>query len=253
MCYPQNIADGKVKITSNVGISAYVAKLLRAMEGETDSRVYATMQSFCKSLKQRNEPRDAVKRVNERVMTINHVLRSIKYAVPPNSSILDVGCADGNIVRAIGNFYGAGRVCGVDLMPTIQNDSIEYRQALETTYPFADESFDIITAFVTLHHIKLPGHISSIKRMLRHGGVLIIREHDCRDADTAAYLEVVHGVSETILEGKTPEKFYCDHYARYAKREDIDVMFRDLSPVFYSTYQVANNPQQLYHAAYVKK
>lgn len=250
--FPVSLPDGKVKIANNTQVSTYVARLLKAMEGNTDSRVYSIMQAFCHSLKPRIEPRDVAKRINERVMTVNHILRSIKYTVPPNAAILDVGCNDGSIARAIGDYYGTADVSGVDLLPDDKPYPIKYKRADGDTYPFPDESFDIITAFVTLHHVKCRGHIESIKRMLKPDGVLIIREHDCRDVNTAAYLEVVHGVNETILENKSPEAFHTDHYAAYTTREETDAMFKELTPVFYSTYQVANNPQRLYHAAYVK-
>jgi SAM-dependent methyltransferase len=58
-----------------------------------------------------------------------------------------------------------------------------------------DNRVDLITCFVTLHHVPhLDLILSEFVRILRPGGYLIIREHDCKNSHTitAKYLNFVH-------------------------------------------------------------
>ncbi|CAF5113636.1 unnamed protein product, partial [Rotaria sp. Silwood1] len=59
----------------------------------------------------------------------------------------------------------------------------------------ADNQVDLITCFVTLHHVPhLEPILAEFVRILRSGGYLIIREHDCKKVHslTAKYLNFVH-------------------------------------------------------------
>ncbi|CAF1383167.1 unnamed protein product [Rotaria sp. Silwood1] len=59
----------------------------------------------------------------------------------------------------------------------------------------ADNRVDLITCFVTLHHVPhLNSMLSEFVRILQPDGYLILREHDCRNERslTAKYLNFVH-------------------------------------------------------------
>lgn len=61
----------------------------------------------------------------------------------------------------------------------------------------ADESLDIVTCYIGLHHCPhelLEGFILSIKRVLRKGGQFIIREHDVKTPAMSTFVSVVHTV-----------------------------------------------------------
>ena len=54
-----------------------------------------------------------------------------------------------------------------------------------------------MTAFVTFHHIsQLKQTLDELVRILRPGGYLILREHDCKSEQSlsAKYLNVIHAI-----------------------------------------------------------
>jgi SAM-dependent methyltransferase len=58
------------------------------------------------------------------------------------------------------------------------------------TYPFGDDSFDLITAVATLHHLPLRPALARFRSLLRSGGVLAVvglyRVHGIQDFGWAA-------------------------------------------------------------------
>lgn len=58
-------------------------------------------------------------------------------------------------------------------------------------------SIDLITCHIGLHHCTpelLEGYIKSIHRILRKGGLFIMRDHDIKTADMATFVSLVHTV-----------------------------------------------------------
>jgi SAM-dependent methyltransferase len=61
----------------------------------------------------------------------------------------------------------------------------------------ADESLDLVTCHIGLHHCPhelLDGFMSSIRRVLRKGGLFIIRDHDVKTPEMATFVSLVHTV-----------------------------------------------------------
>lgn len=60
-----------------------------------------------------------------------------------------------------------------------------------------DASLDVVTCYIGLHHCpvaKLDGFVKSIKRILRHGGSFVIRDHDVKTPGMATFVSLVHTV-----------------------------------------------------------
>jgi SAM-dependent methyltransferase len=60
-----------------------------------------------------------------------------------------------------------------------------------------NESLDLVTCHIGLHHCpteRLEGYIKSIHRILRKGGVFIMRDHDVKTPDMAIFVSLVHTV-----------------------------------------------------------
>ncbi len=61
----------------------------------------------------------------------------------------------------------------------------------------ADESLDLVTCHIGLHHCPpelLENYIISIARILRKGGFFILRDHDVKTPEMATYVSLVHSV-----------------------------------------------------------
>lgn len=72
---------------------------------------------------------------------------------------------------------------------------LDYAPIDETAIP--DASLDLVTLYIGLHHCpeeKLDAFVRSIRRVLRPGGTLILRDHDVRTPKMGVFVSLVHTV-----------------------------------------------------------
>ena len=117
--------------------------------------------------------------------------------VEKHHTILDVGCGGGRTVSKLAELAAEGKVCGVDYSEAsiaatartnarrIASGRVEVRLASVSALPFADDTFDLVTAVET--HFwwpDLPGDISEVRRVLKPGGWLVIAAEIYKGAGT---------------------------------------------------------------------
>lgn len=98
----------------------------------------------------------------------NHGLQWFNFGEAPGRVMLDVGAGDGAFCRLCRD-AGALFACGVDLCP----DGGEVITAPAHALPFADQTFDVVTAWDVLEHLPaelLAPSLREIRRVLRPGG-----------------------------------------------------------------------------------
>ena len=81
-----------------------------------------------------------------------------------------------------------------------------------------DNQVDLVTSFVTFHHVsELQTILAELVRILRVGGYLIIREHDCENKQSlsAKYLNFVHAIMMIAGVGE-----FAD--SQHAKNDDYE-------------------------------
>lgn len=96
--------------------------------------------------------------------------------IAPNNSIADI--------MERGQFGKIGTFLPLTYLPISERD-------------IASESIDLVTCHIGLHHCPLElldGYVRSIHRILRKGGVFIMRDHDVRSAEMATFVSLVHTV-----------------------------------------------------------
>jgi SAM-dependent methyltransferase len=101
---------------------------------------------------------------------------------PSKMSWLDVGCGQGDLLRLAGGSFS--RALGCDPSSHMMRSSAQldvHQQPSPTELPFADESFDFVTAVCVYHHVHGNDRTlltQSIRRVLKPGGMLCVIEHN---------------------------------------------------------------------------
>jgi SAM-dependent methyltransferase len=98
---------------------------------------------------------------------------------PPGSLTLDLGCGEGRLGRALRSL--GHRVVGIDASPTLVHLAATHEDpglalvADAAELPFADGSFDLVVAYMSLHDIdRMPQAVTEISRVLARGGHLCL-------------------------------------------------------------------------------
>ncbi|CAF1671788.1 unnamed protein product, partial [Adineta ricciae] len=115
-------------------------------------------------------------------------------------SYFDLGCGDGMITSAIGEYLHLNKenILGGDVFKG-QLNKISFVQidANQSKIDLPNNRVDLATSFVTFHHIsEIDKTVKEIVRILRPGGYLILREHDCDNSRSlpTKYLHFVHAI-----------------------------------------------------------
>jgi len=139
---------------------------------------------------------------------------------------LDVGCSEARITKSVSEYLNLrkGQVfgCDINLPPPEQREpQIIFSVNLPNKLPYIDESFDLVTLMMALHHFEKPHEmIQEIYRVLKPGGALIIREHDSSDPEFKIFLDMVHAIYAVVLnEEETCEEFLSTFHSNYNRKE----------------------------------
>lgn len=108
----------------------------------------------------------------------------------PGLDLLDVGCGPGTITIGLAERVAPGRVVGVDtsrevllkaseLAAARGVDNVLFEEGDVRALPYADNSFDVVHAHQVLQHLSDPvGALAEMRRVLRPGGLLAVRDAD---------------------------------------------------------------------------
>lgn len=114
-----------------------------------------------------------------------------------DEQLLDMGCGRGAVLIAAAQHLPSGRAVGIDLWTVDQSgnspqatlanaakagvaDRVEVRTGDLSSLPFADQSFDVVTAAAAIHNLRSPElrlrAVDEAMRVLRPGGQLLIAD-----------------------------------------------------------------------------
>ena len=154
--------------------------------------------------------------------------------LPTFDSLLDLGCGDGRLTAniALALSVPSENVCGCDIVDFgASSCDFDFRIVDKDAIrlPFEDAKFSLVTVFMTLHHMEHPfSIIGEIFRVLKPDGLLLIREHDCRSAEFAVFLDVVHGIHTMVIPQTPKYASFRDYFARYRSRREWTRLIRAL-------------------------
>lgn len=155
-------------------------------------------------------------------------------SLPSGAECLEIGCGSGDMAARIVDGFRPARYVATDLDPSQVEfarrylakryphglpPDLELRPADMLHLPFADASFDAVSAFVAIHHASpnhhdytsVPHALTEIDRVLRPQGTLVYEEIFYKDQIRAWLLErgyvlaaTEHGLKrETVVAKKT--------------------------------------------------
>jgi ubiquinone/menaquinone biosynthesis C-methylase UbiE len=120
-------------------------------------------------------------------------------SIAPNFTILDVGCGGGRTASKLAAIATQGKVYGVDFSDAsvaaskktnaqwIADGRVEIREGAVSQLPFADATFDLVTAIET--HFwwpNLPNDIREVFRITKSGATVILVAEVYKGANTMA-------------------------------------------------------------------
>ena len=126
------------------------------------------------------------------------------------TKILDVGCGAGFLSNALAK--EGLNITGVDLSPESlkvaakydETKSVKYQTADAYHLPFADQSFDVLTAMDFLEHVEDPKEvIKEFSRVLKPGGLFIFHTFN---RNFLAYLVIIKSVEWLVK--NTPKNMH---------------------------------------------
>ena len=118
--------------------------------------------------------------------------------------LLDVGCGPGSITVDLAELVAPGPVIGVDREPAVLEGArrlaaerglanLTFEPADTYSLPYPDDHFDVVYAHQVLQHLVDPvAALVEMRRVLRPGGVLAVRDSD--------YATMTHAPHEPLLD-----------------------------------------------------
>lgn len=179
----------------------------------------------------------------------------------PSDTYLDVGCGDGSITKHFAEFLGAKEVHCIEPKdpPAEVAGLINYHKPPSSpaaALPFPDNHFDVITAFMSLHHItEIDATVKELYRVMKPGGFLFIKEHDCWNAYDAMIVDIEHCIFINALEGKSTVDMddVVSHYKNYYGWDETLKPFKWIhADFYYGNLRNEINPSRTYLAVYQK-
>jgi len=182
-----------------VGSALKNALRLARKPGTTDAKIVAGLQKTLGPF--RSGPYTSSGRTSSR---LKGVLPQLYKLCPKNDiyQYLDFGCAEGGLTEGFGKAFGLpkARVLGCDVVPVEAKNFTFSLVEAGKPLPYQDKRFQVVTANMSLHHVQDPrAALEELNRVLAPGGVLVIREHDCRGSEIRSFLDAVHYLYAAVI------------------------------------------------------
>ncbi len=241
--YPQTWSLSQIKSIEDKNVLEYVVgkflfgkyrntvenKILKSLIKDFSNEDDLTFYNECRRYYKQSEFDRSVGRIKE--MDKLNIWSYIEKQNKEDIKYLDFGGGDGQNAFAIANKLKCkkGDVFVSDIQSWFGNENVQkYKDLLTYRYlktfylPFEDNTFDFISMFQVLHHIrKYELTVKELYRILKPNGILLIREHDCIDNTVATLIDIEHSLFE--ISGKVDVDYsYLQHYyAHYFSKIEL--------------------------------
>lgn len=250
-------SDIQIRTVAQHGTAAEYGRLLQLMSKfhrgrvrdierlltRRDSEIYAELR--------RKYPRENVDSSRRDAYQADGIYRRLRETVGDVETYLDLGCNRGGITRELGRLLGARRVMGADVIEQTAN-RWEYSRIQNGVLPYSDSSIDLVTANMTLHHIRdIPLMVSEIHRVLRPGGYFFIKEHVCWNVHDAMLIDIEHLLYNHV--GGDEGEYEMHRYTNYYGWDKLVAPLRYVrADYFYPSLRNEITPTRAYWSIYQK-
>jgi len=152
---------------------------------------------------------------------------------PPEVAVyMDVGCGTCTTASAIARklCLSKDHVICLDIEESCgeRADDVTFRIFNGEKLPQDSASVDLVTFIHVLHHVEPGGSsmfhlLQEVGRVLKPGGVVVVKEHDSPNRDYDLYLEAMHSLKQLVFYTNEPERMPLGSYQSVA---DWKVTFR---------------------------
>ena len=189
------------------------------------------------------------------------------FPLKPTTKYLDIGCNNGTITVAFGEKIGLSpnQIFGIDVsMFTSQKikpiDGFTYQEYDGYHIPYESEYFDLVTCSMVLHHVKYPNILlADIRRVLKTGGIIMIKEHNATNPQLEWLVKLEHILYDMLEYHVSYEEFDSHYYQKLFTEESLNELMTEfgfkrlpLSPAFKQRYYMYN-PTKHYYSLFVKE
>ena len=135
---------------------------------------------------------------------------------------LDVGCSEGQITSSVVEYLNlkANRSFGIDIKAACcpspyDGSTFQFQTYDGRNVPFPDDTFDLVTVFMAAHHFSdFEATLSSVRKVLKRSGTLIVREHDVQSKAMGVFLDLVHALYMTVVGDEMQPAEFANLYSR---------------------------------------
>lgn len=162
---------------------------------------------------------DQLPKYNIPCIRTNKRIDDLSMFIDNPNVILDIGCADGSILQSLKIKYNlrTDQVIGADIIDTAPKD-ITFVKVANNKIPLSANSVDTVIVLMTAHHFDL-FMLDEIKRVMKPGAMLIVREHDYTTQLDAVFWDLMHLMYECVIyEERTPEEFLRQYRSIYRSK-----------------------------------
>ncbi len=197
------------------------------ISNKPDEEIYNKFKKLYKNPKNRFNIKKS-NPCNGNIAVQEHMIRYLQIArnqrnINNINKYLDVGCGNGLFAISFGQLLGLDKkdIVGVDLADFSEKgdwgrhrniDKFTFKElTYNEPYPFDDNTFDLITIKMVLHHVdNLDFTLKEIKRILKINGTLIIVEHDAFTYADYMINDIEHGFYVNVFDQNTSEENFLD-------------------------------------------
>lgn len=137
------------------------------------------------------------------------LLDGYSHDIARGANILDLGCGNGAIGKAVADVFEAASMVGADVQNFLQHDDISFHLLTDQTLPFDNDAFDIVMLNDVLHHTLPDRQTDSLREAIRVGRKVLIFETEptllAKGLDVVMNWVVYWGREATPLSHRTPE------------------------------------------------